>query len=246
MAAKSSEPSRRQVKSAITSLINNQSALLPTNRNSLVYRIRREYGWPSSTSYLIQRVILNKAVAEIIELLDKNNLPLVQSLSVASVKAAAGCRVLPASALFEPSSIPVQKKKSAPPLKIPLPLPGITAKDIPQSQPDPTADDILDMIVLHLWLEWDCEFKHPTNAELAIASKLYLRFPDAAKLIEEAVDEGYEQGRLGVFPRNAMAYTRIMVSEKPTEASVEDLRKRFPYVSNGRPWPPRKPTTWRP
>lgn len=244
MAPNSSNPTFKKVKRDIEALIRQKSEVLRVGRSTLVYRIRDHYGWPGTANALTHKVLSNKVHSGHLVLLDRDGQQITR-VSHGSLKNAAGCRVLE----------PLPSIKAEPPKPLPRPTetsqivvtpvteePIVAAGILPLPMPEPVlptraapkSPELLDMIVLDLWLTPEAEVRDETNAITALARRLSV--PADARF-KRAVRLGLETDRLDAWPRRG-APKLIMVREIPGSATVEALRQRFPFIAAGRTWPP--------
>ena len=115
---------------------------------------------------------------------------------------------------------------------LPMPRPVEVAK------PDPTAEEVLEMIQLELILTFSAIFEDKRDAGRVIAKRLGLTYLTSRNIIKQAVDMGCERGVLDVFPRKHSTYQKVMLCEVPTSNKVEKLRARYGWLAAGRKWPP--------
>lgn len=228
-----SEPTRSRIKSSIRSLITDNDPILSSGRNTLTYRLRKHLGWPSSVSPQIQVVLLNMQEAGTIRLTDRKGRPLSKVNLTRTEKSAERLVIVPVKKAKTPA--PDSSKshfKSKDRSQWPMPAPVRIIK------PAPDAREVLDMIRLELMLTFKAMFEHPTDAEIVIYDLLGLKFEGSRAIIEEAVDLGYVEGCLDVFPRTGSSYQKIMIREVPTEDTVDKLRATYGWLAAGRRWPP--------
>lgn len=253
MPKSNSGPTRKQTKRGIEELIASDSEVLAVGMRSLLYRIRLHYGWPGQSGYFIARIINIKVINGVIELLDHNGNP-IRVVNLTSIKRAAGCRLM-AQPVYDttkparpvpptvPQAIALEVTEDESIEAEPHVIPPLDAPEpIRPYRPAPTSDEILDMIVLHLWLTPDAEIHDASNVEAKLAAEMTLSYAQIQSELEEAIDTGLTDDRLDCWPHGKLTFKRLMVREIPTTRRVDELRRLYPYVANGRSWPPTPPT----